>query len=336
MTFPLLGPMSLTNFAHPWFFLFLLFVAGLVALYVVTQRARQKRILRFANMELLESVAPKRPNRWRHLSAILLIGSMVLLTIAMAGPQNDVRIPRNRAVVLLAIDVSQSMRATDIEPSRLAAAQVAAKQFADQLTPGINLGLIAYAGTATVLVSPPTNREATKIAIDKLQLADRTATGEAIFTALQAIATVGAVIGGGEDGPPPARIVLMSDGKETVPSNPDNPKGAFTAARTAKDQGVPISTVTFGTPYGYVEINDQRQPVPVDDETLEKIAELSDGNAYSASTLEQLKEVFTSLQDQIGYETVKGDASVGWLRLGALLLALSALAALLLNRRLPG
>ena len=336
MTFPLLGPMSLTNFAHPWFFLFLLFVAGLVALYVVTQRARQKRILRFANMELLESVAPKRPNRWRHLSAILLIGSMVLLTIAMAGPQNDVRIPRNRAVVLLAIDVSQSMRATDIEPSRLAAAQVAAKQFADQLTPGINLGLIAYAGTATVLVSPTTNREATKIAIDKLQLADRTATGEAIFTALQAIATVGAVIGGGEDGPPPARIVLMSDGKETVPSNPDNPKGAFTAARTAKDQGVPISTVTFGTPYGYVEINDQRQPVPVDDETLEKIAELSDGNAYSASTLEQLKEVFTSLQDQIGYETVQGDASVGWLRLGALLLALSALAALLLNRRLPG
>ena len=335
MTLPFLGPMALTGFAHPWFFLFLLFVAGLVALYVITQFARQKRILRFANMELLESVAPKRPNRWRHLSAILLICSLVLLTIAMAGPQNDVRIPRNRAVVMLVIDVSQSMRATDVEPSRLAAAQEAAKQFADQLTTGINLGLIAYAGTATVLVSPTTNRESTKIAIDKLQLADRTATGEAIFTALQAIATVGAVIGGG-DGPPPARIVLMSDGKETVPSNPDNPKGAFTAARTAKDQGVPISTVTFGTPYGYVEINDQRQPVPVDDETLKKIAELSDGNAYNASSLEQLKEVFAKLQDQIGYETVKGDASVGWLRLGSLLLALSALAAVLLNRRLPG
>ena len=335
MTLPLLGPMSLTGFAHPWLFLFLLFIVGLVALYVITQQSRKKRILRFANMELLESVAPQRPAKWRHLSAILLICSLVLLTIAMAGPQNDVRIPRNRAVVMLVIDVSQSMRATDVEPSRLAAAQEAAKQFADQLTSGINLGLIAYAGTATVLVSPTTNREATKIAIDKLQLADRTATGEAIFTALQAIATVGAVIGGG-DGPPPARIVLMSDGKETVPSNPDNPKGAFTAARTAKDQGVPISTVTFGTPYGYVEINDQRQPVPVDDETLKKIAELSDGSAYNAASLEQLKEVFTKLQDQIGYETVKGDASVGWLRLGSLLLALSALAALLFNRRLPG
>ena len=335
MTLPLLGPMSLGNFAHPWFFLFLVVVVALIVLYVLAQFARQKRILRFANMELLERVAPQRPTRWRHLPAILLICSLTLLTIAMAGPQNDVRVPRNRAVVMLVIDVSQSMRATDIEPSRLAGAQEAAKQFADQLTAGINLGLIAYAGTATVLVSPTTNRDATKAALDKLQLADRTATGEAIFTALQAIATVGAVLGGGDE-PPPARIVLMSDGKETVPSNPDNPKGAYTAARTAKDQGVPISTVSFGTPYGYVDINDQRQPVPVDEETLKKIAELSDGNHYSASNLEQLKEVFTSLQDQIGYETVKGDASVGWLRLGSLLLALAALGALVINRRLPG
>lgn len=335
MTLPLLGPMTLSGFEHKWYFLFLLVILGLIGLYVVVQMARQKRILRFANMELLEKVAPKQPTRWRHLPAILLVSALLLLTVAMAGPTNDVRIPRNRAVVMLVIDVSQSMRATDVAPSRLVAAQEAAKQFADQLTPGINLGLIAYAGTATVLVSPTTNREATKNGIDKLQLADRTATGEGIFTALQAIATVGAVIGGGDE-PPPARVVLMSDGKETVPSNPDNPKGAFTAARTAKDQGVPISTVSFGTPYGYVEINDQRQPVPVDDEMLKKIADLSGGEAFTASSLEQLKEVFGSLQQQIGYETIKGDASVGWLRLGALVLALAALASLLINRRLPG
>ena len=334
MTLPFFGPMSLTGFEHPWFFLFLLVVIGLIALYVIVQMARQKRMLRFANMELLESVAPQRPSRWRHLPAVLLVSSMVLFTIAMAGPTHDVRIPRNRAVVMLVIDVSQSMRATDVSPNRLVAAQEAAKQFADQLTPGINLGLISYAGTATVLVSPTTNREATKNAIDKLQLADRTATGEGVFTALQAIATVGAVIGGGDE-PPPARIVLMSDGKETVPSNPDNPKGAYTAARTAKDQGVPISTVSFGTPYGYVEINEQRQPVPVDDEMLAKIAELSAGEAFTASSLEQLKQVFSNLQEQIGYETIKGDASVGWLRLGALVLAGAALGALLINRRLP-
>jgi Ca-activated chloride channel family protein len=326
--------MTLSGFEHVWFFLFLVVILALIGLYIVVQLARHRRMLRFANMELLESVAPKRPSRWRHLPAILLVASLLMFTVAMAGPTHDVRIPRNRAVVMLVIDVSQSMRATDVSPSRLAAAQDAAKQFAGQLTPGINLGLIAFAGTATVLVSPTTNRDATKTAIDKLQLADRTATGEGIFTALQAIATVGAVIGGGDE-PPPARIVLMSDGKETVPSNPDNPKGAYTAARTAKDQGVPISTVSFGTTYGYVEINGQRQPVPVDDETLKKMAELSSGDSYNASSLEQLKQVFTSLQQQIGYETIKGDASVGWLRLGAVVLALAALAALLINRRLP-
>src|SRR5258705_1055767 len=334
MTLPLLGPMTLSGFEHVWFLLFLVVVLGLIGLYIVVQLARKKRMLRFANMELLESVAPKRPSRWRHVPAILLVLSLLLLTVAMAGPTHDVRIPRNRAVVMLVIDVSQSMRATDVSPSRLAAAQEAAKQFAAQLTPGINLGLIAYAGTATVLVSPTTNRDATKAAIDKLQLADRTATGEGIFTALQAIAPVGAVIGGG-DAPPPARIVLVSDGKETMPTNPDNPKGAFTAARTAKDQGVPISTISFGTPYGFVEINDQRQPVPVDDETLRKVAQLSGGNAYNAATLQELKAVYSSLQQQIGYETIKGDASVGWLRLGALVLALAGLAALLINRRLP-
>jgi Ca-activated chloride channel family protein len=334
MTLPLLGPMTLTGFAHAWFFLFLLVVLGIVAGYIIAQVARHRRMLRFANMELLESVAPKQPSRWRHLSAILFVVALLLLTIAMAGPTHDVRIPRNRAVVMLVIDVSQSMRATDVEPNRLAAAEDAAKAFADELTPGINLGLIAYAGTATVLVQPTTNREGTKAAIGKLQLADRTATGEGIFTALQAIATVGAVIGGG-DTPPPARVVLFSDGKETVPTNPDNPKGAFTAARTAKDQGVPISTISFGTPYGFVDINGQRQPVPVDDTTMKKVAELSGGTNYSASNLAQLKEVYATLQQQIGYETIRGDASVGWLRLGALVLALAASAALLINRRLP-
>src|SRR4029077_41936 len=131
MTLPLLGPMTLTGFEHVWFFLFLVVVLGLVGFYIVVQLARQKRMLRFANTEMLESVAPKRPSRWRHLPTILLVLSLVLFTVAMAGPTRDVKIPRNRAVVMLVIDVSQSMRATDVSPSRMAAAQEAAKQFAD-------------------------------------------------------------------------------------------------------------------------------------------------------------------------------------------------------------
>jgi Ca-activated chloride channel homolog len=335
MNLPLLGPLSLTDFAHPWWFLFLLLIPTLLGYYLVTQRARHKRVLRFANLPLLESVAPPRRDRYRHLPAALLIVALLLLTVALAGPRHDIRIPRDRAVVMLVIDVSESMRATDVPPNRLAAAQQAGKQFADELTPGINLGLIAFGGTSTVLVEPTTNRALMKAGIDGLVPEDRTATGEAIFTALQAIATVGAVMGGG-DGPPPARIVLESDGKETVPTDPDQPRGAFTAARAAKDQGVPISTISFGTPDGTVEIDNQEQPVPVDDETLKNIAGLSGGNSFNASSLDQLKTVYATLQQQIGYETVPGDASAGWLRLGTLMLALAALAGVLVNRRLPG
>ena len=335
MTIPLLGPVSLTGFQHIWWLvLFVVVVLGLIGLYVFAQAARRRRLQQFANAELLDSVAPKRPTVWRHVPAVLLGISLLLCTIALAGPTYDQRLPRNRAVVMLVIDVSQSMRATDVEPDRLRAAQEASKKFVDELTPGINLGVIAFAGTATVMVSPTTNRDASRRAIDNLQVADRTATGEAIFTALSSISTVGAVIGGG-DTPPPARIVLFSDGKETVPSNPDNPKGAFTAARTAKDQGVPISTISFGTENGSVEVNDERVPVPVDDAMMKKIAELSGGESYTASNIEELNKVYGTLQDQIGYETVRGEATTGWLRLAALVAAVAAVASLLINRRLP-
>src|ERR1700741_4817890 len=101
MTIPLLGPMTLSGFEHAWFFLFLFVVLGIVALYIVVQLARHRRMLRFANMELLESVAPKRPSRWRHLPAILLVLSLVRFTIAMAGPTNLVRMPRKSEVVML-------------------------------------------------------------------------------------------------------------------------------------------------------------------------------------------------------------------------------------------
>jgi Ca-activated chloride channel homolog len=335
MTLPLLGPVSLTGFQHIWWFVvFLVVVLALIGWYLVAQRARRRRLQQFANTELLDSVAPNRPTPWRHVPPVLLAISLLLCTIALAGPTHDQRLPRNRAVVMLAIDVSQSMRATDVEPNRLAAAQEASKKFVDELTPGINLGVIAYAGAPTVLVSPTTNRDASRRAIDNLQVGDRTATGEAIFAALSSISTVGAVIGGGDE-PPPARIVLFSDGKETAPSNPDNPKGAYTAARTAKDQGVPISTISFGTPTGSVDVNNERVPVPVDDKMMKKVAELSGGESYTAANIAELNKVYATLQDQIGYETVRGEATTGWLRLGALVAAVAALASLLINRRLP-
>lgn len=334
MKVPLLGPVSLTGFQNAWFFLVLLIVLLVIGLYVVQQFARRRRVLRFANMEVLERVAPPRPSRWRHVPTILLATSLVLLTTAMAGPTSDVRIPLNRAVVMLVIDVSESMASNDVPPNRLAAAKEAGKQFAEQLTPAINLGLVEFAANATLLVPPTTNRGAVKAGIDSLQPAPKTATGEGIFTALQAIATVGSVMGGG-DGPPPARIVLESDGAENVPLDPNAPQGAFTAARAAKAEGVQISTISFGTPYGTVDYEGATIPVPVDDQTLQKICEITEGQSFHADSLDSLKNVYSTLQRQIGYETVKGDASMAWMLLGAFVMAGAILAGLLLNRRLP-
>jgi Ca-activated chloride channel family protein len=335
MNAPLIGPLTLSGFANAWFFLYLAVILAVSGVYIVVLLARRKRVLRFANMELLEQIAPKRPKRWRHLPAALLVAALALLTTAMAGPTHDVRIPRNRAVVMLVIDVSESMVATDVAPNRIEAAKEAGKQFTDELTPGINLGLVAFAGNASLLVPPTTNRELMKAAIDNLHPAERTATGEGIYTALQAIASVASVMGGGDGKPPPARIVLESDGKETVPSMPDAPRGAYTAAHAAQEQGVAISTISFGTPYGYVDINGQHVPVPVDDETLKKISEITNGEAFHADSLQQLSDVYASLQQEIGYETVRGDASAGWIRLGAIVMAVAVLTGLLVNRRLP-
>ncbi|WP_197509151.1 BatA domain-containing protein, partial [Mycobacterium sp. E3247] len=125
MKLPLLGPVSVTGFQNAWFFLFLLAVLLVLGIYVVLQFARRRRVLRFANMEVLERVAPAHPSRWRHVPTILLATSLVLLTVAMATPTHDMRIPRNRAVVVLVIDMSQSMRATDVPPNRLKAAEEA-------------------------------------------------------------------------------------------------------------------------------------------------------------------------------------------------------------------
>jgi hypothetical protein len=137
---------------------------------------------------------------------------------------------------MLVIDISESMAATDVVPSRIEAAKEAGKHFADVLTPGINLGLVSFAANAVLLVAPTVDRGEVKRAIDTLEPAPRTATGEGIFSALQSIATVTSALGGGP-GPPPARIVLESDGKETVPADPDLPRGAFTAAPRREGPG---------------------------------------------------------------------------------------------------
>ncbi len=320
--------------ASPWWLLLLLVVVALGAVYVYVLRLRRQRAFAFANTDILDRVSPQKPNRWRHVPIALLLVSLILLVVAIAGPQADRRVPRNKATVILVMDVSRSMNATDVAPTRIKAAQESAKKFADELTDGINLGLISFAGTAATLVSPTPDHNATKEAVDKLRLDDKTATGEGIFAAIQQIQTLNAVLGG-DAAAPPARIVLLSDGKETVPDDPNDPRGAFTAARKAKELKIPVSTISFGTMGGTVDLEGDQVPVPVDDESLRKIANLSGGEFFTASSLDELNRVYETLQQQIGYEKRRGDNSRPWLIAGTLLALASAFAALAINRRLP-
>jgi Ca-activated chloride channel family protein len=329
-------------FTAPWWLLLLVVVAALAAGYVVLLRRRRRDVVRFTNLELLDRVAPKRPGRLRHLPAAALITALAILTIALAGPQAEARVPRNRATVVLVIDVSLSMQATDIAPTRLAAAQAAAKDFADQLTPGVNLGLVAFAGTAAVLVSPTVERDPVKRAVDGLRLSESTATGEAIFAALQSVETFSQAIAGVTDeGPPPARVVLMSDGKQTVPDSgsgapEEDPRGSFTAARAASEAGIPVSSISFGTRYGSIELSPGEQTsVAVDDASMRTIAELSGGQFFTAASEAELRQVYAELGEQIGYEVRRVDVSRPWLAGGVLLLVVGVGAGLALGRRLP-
>ena len=220
--------MSLSELQHPLWLLLLLVPVVIAVGYVIALRSKKRRTVRFGNFGVLRSMDTGRKRWFTHVPAVLLLVSMVCLVIALAGPQKEQKVPRNRATVMLVVDVSLSMEATDVAPSRLEAAQQAATTFANNLTPGVNLGLVSYAGTASMLVAPTTDRGPVVRAVDRLKLDERTATGEAIYTATQAITTFTDSLGG-PDQAPPARIVLLSDGKETV--RPTRPRSAVPSPR---------------------------------------------------------------------------------------------------------
>jgi Ca-activated chloride channel family protein len=306
-----------TYLSPGWLWL-LLAVAALLAVYLLLQLRRKGYAARFANLELLGSIAPRRPGWRRHLAFALLLIALSSLTVAMARPTKDVRVPRDRATVMMAIDVSLSMQATDVEPTRLIAAQRAAKEFVDLLPPRINLGMVSFSGSASVAVSPTTDRAAVKRAIDNLQLSERTAIGEAIFSCLDAIKTFQTQLAGQDGGPaPPARIVLMSDGSNTWGRTPEQ---GVAAAKTAN---VPVSTIAFGTDDGYIELEGEKVAVPVNHEQLQGIADSSGGSYHSAASAGELSDVYRDIGSQIGYTTERHEVTT-WLVGTGLLAAFAA------------
>ncbi|MGY1662042.1 VWA domain-containing protein [Geodermatophilus sp. SYSU D00705] len=316
------------TFQAPLWLLAVLAVVALVALYVVLQLRRKAYAARFTNVALLDTLVPKRPGWRRHLAFALVALGMVALLVSLAVPSTEVRVPRERATVVMAVDVSLSMQATDIEPSRFEAMQEAAKEFVDVLPPRINLGLVSFAGTATTVVTPTTDRGQVRAAIDNLDLAESTAIGEAVFTSLTAIQNYQAALDSSEEELPPARIVLLSDGYNTVGRDDTQ------AIDAAVDAGIPVSTIAFGTDYGTLDLDGERVPVPVDRETLERVADETGGSYSEAASAAELEQVYEDLGSQIGYTTEPRDVSYWFVRGGVLAALVGLVLSLLWTNRI--
>ncbi|HZD98613.1 MAG TPA: VWA domain-containing protein, partial [Micromonosporaceae bacterium] len=201
------------RFLQPVWLLAAVPVLLLAGVYVWRTLHRRAYAMKFTNVDLLKTIAPKGLGWRRHVPAVAFILTLLVLSAALARPSVDTKQPLERATIMLAIDVSLSMESTDVAPTRIKAAQSAAKEFVRTLPAGYNVGLVAFAKTADVLVSPTKDRTSISQAIDGLQLQEATATGEAVFTCLSAIQAVPA---DGASGAPPARIVLLSDGYRTA------------------------------------------------------------------------------------------------------------------------
>ena len=312
------------TFLSPWRLLALVAVVALAITYVVFQRRRSQYAVRFTNLELLSSVMPKSPGWRRHLAAGAQLLAITALVLAFAQPAHDIKVPRERATVMLAIDVSLSMEATDVKPSRIEAAKAAATSFLDDVPPKVNVGLVTFAGTSRIAVAPTTDRRAVADAIAKAELDD----GTAIESSLDALNSMPPAPDGAQV---PAAIVLMSDGTTTmgVPNQ--------RAIQDAIKAQVPVSTIAFGTEGGTVTIPNTGEvvPVPVDAPSLAKIAKATGGQTYEAATQGQLSDVYSKIGSSIGYDTTISALTQWFVALALLGFIVAGALALAWSNRLP-
>ncbi|MFD0690273.1 VWA domain-containing protein [Actinomadura fibrosa] len=295
--------------------LWLLVLAPLLAAaYVLLQMRRRQYAVRFTNLALLSQIAPRRPGWRRHVAAALFLIMIVLMMIGFARPASSVKVPRDRATIMVAVDVSLSMMARDVTPTRFDAAKSAAKKFIRELPARFNVGVVSFAGNANLVAAPSADRDAAIASLDQLVLAKRTAIGEAVFTSLQGVRSFDAQA---SQDPPPAHIVLLSDGDNTTGRSVQE---AIDASRSAH---IPVSTIAFGTPYGTVDIEGETTSVSVNKETLKNLADSTEGKAYEAADADQLGEVYANIGSSLGFKIEHRDIAARYTGI-ALLFALAA------------
>jgi Ca-activated chloride channel homolog len=306
----------------------LLVIPLLVAAYIFAMRRKNRRGMRFTNTSMLDVVVPKQSQWRRHLAVALSLLSLITLTAAFARPKTQVDVPRERATVVLVIDASLSMQATDVQPTRLDAAKEAAIEFVIRLPEKYNVSVVSMAGSAAVLVPPTTAHNTVENAIRSIQLQDSTAIGEGIAAALSALRQA-PKDPDDPDAVAPGAIVLLTDGKNTVGRAP------LQAAGEAKAAEVPIYTIAYGTENGYVELEGKREPVPVDHEAMKEIAQLTNGRYFAAATADELKTVYENIGSSVGYEKADREVTSRFAGYGLALAVLAALGAISLGAKWP-
>ena len=322
------------NFEWPVALVALLVVPLMAAGYVLVQRARPRYAARFTNLDLLANVVQETPQWRRHVPPVLFCAALGALAVALARPHAVVAVPKETASVMLVTDVSGSMLAEDVDPTRLRAAQEAALTFSQELPEEFNLGLASFSQTAAVRVPPTEDREALEQGIEALEAEGGTAMGDGLVTAVDAVSQVTATAGDTED--PPAVIVLLSDGESTL-----GVTEPLQAAREARELGIPVFTVALGTDAGTVtqtppgEIFPLTIPVPPDRETLRQVAQITGGQSFEALDAQQLSTVYESLGSRIGTEDEELEVTAGFAAGGAVLLLAGGALSLLWFGRFP-
>jgi Ca-activated chloride channel family protein len=315
----------LTFLSPAWLWLFAV-LALLAAAYVAAQFARRRYALRFTNLPLLTLVAPAGPGWRRHVAPVLFLVMMSLLVIGAARPADSVRVPRDRATIIIALDVSLSMEADDVSPNRIAAAKEAAQKFVNDLPERFNVGLVAFARSASVVVSPTTDHQAVFTSLGNLSTRAGTAIGEAVFSSLDAVRSFDQQA---VTDPPPAAVVLLSDGDNT------SGRSVADAIETAMNARVPVSTIAYGTQDGTVSIDGRDVNVPVNKATLQSLSDGTGGRAYEAESGSQLREVYEQIGTSLGYRMVDQEISQRFVVAALLAGLLTAGMALVLGSRLP-
>jgi Ca-activated chloride channel family protein len=314
------------GFLSPGRLWLLLLVAVLAVGYVVQQRRKPAYALRFSELDLLASVLPRSAAWKRHVPAVLVLLALTALTTAFARPTGEVEVPRERATVVVALDVSLSMLADDVSPDRITAAKRSAADFVEGLPDRFDVGLVSFSGRAGVVVPPTRDHTAVAAAVQGLELDEATAIGDAVLASLQAVSSV--AVAPGEE-PPPARIVLLSDGTNTAGRSVEE------AAAQARSQGVPVSTIAYGTADGTVRVGGELIPVPVDVDALERLAEATDGTAFTAQSGEELTSVYEDIGGQVGTTTEVQEITARFAGVALALTLAAVAAALAWGARLP-